>query len=233
MNRFVIRGPVEPGSEVVLSPEESTHLVRVLRMLPGQRVIVVNGEGAVATAEITETSPKRTLLKVQSVEIQERHLRVAVAFGIPKAEALDFLIRRCVEIGVRELFPLITAHSLRPKTWNEDRWSRVVSEVCKQCEAPYFPRVHQPMELEGWLVSQGSETRLVLCDETERSVSEIIPTEGRLAMLVGPEGGWSEQEREAFQASGVPCLGLGPNRLRMETAALAGLVILKRVIGEM
>ncbi len=213
----------------MLDREESHHATKVLRMTAGDAVDLVDGRGTLAHGTLSGVDAKATTVHIDEHRTMAARNGVTVAFGITKGAALDFIVHRLTELGVAEMVPLLTDHSLAPKEWNEERWMRVLRETAKQCQETWFPRLHTPISLTEFLKTlQGK--RFAVCDEADRKVSSM---DGVSTVLVGPEGGWSLDERRQFTAMQAPLLGLGANRLRAETAAVAAAVLAKRALGEL
>lgn len=233
MNRFLLDDTLVSGVDAELSDEESHHLLRVLRGGVGDRVILVNGTGEQAEAIVTAVNAKRVTVHIESVLTSDRERsRVHLCFGIPKNAAFDFILHRATELGVASFQPLETQHSLRLNEWKEERWSRVISEVCKQCQELYFPVLQPPVSLSAWAEKRNLGYGLVLCDENQRNAPPI-QFDSDVYLLVGPEGGWSEEERKWLRSLGSVSLGLGKNRLRIETATLVGATLTKKMLGEL
>lgn len=234
MARFLSKAEFRLGEEVELSPEESHHLAKVLRMETGEECHLVNGLGVIAKAKITESHGKRSRCLILDVRTEPSSKRIHIAFAIPKSNALDFIIHRCTEIGVKSFQPLITDHSLKINSWNEERWERVVLETAKQCQETYFPEVLTPIDLKTWLFQKrNKEHELIYCDEEARhDVLEVLPRDKEFDLLIGAEGGWSANERDWFKKEGRG-MGLGKNRLRAETASIVALSLLKKHCNEM
>ena len=112
MNRFLYPKELHADREIELSPEESHHLVKVLRMEAGGRVQLMNGAGQLADATIVNPSNKCATLKIESVKKQDKRPVIHLVFGVPKTQALDFIIHRSTELGVASFQPLMTQHSL-------------------------------------------------------------------------------------------------------------------------
>ncbi|MBM4304437.1 MAG: 16S rRNA (uracil(1498)-N(3))-methyltransferase [Deltaproteobacteria bacterium] len=229
MARFLLKAKFVVGQEFELTPEESHHLVKVLRMEGGEQCELVNGEGEIARAIVIEPHSKKTRCLVEEVRKEEIKNRIHIACAIPKSNALDFIIHRCTELGVCSFQPLISEYSLKINSWNEDRWERVVLETAKQCQETYFPVVLKPLDLKSWIFEKRQKERqLVYCDEQARfDALESVPIDREVDLLVGSEGGWSQTERGWFQQLGK-AMGLGKNRLRAETACIVGLTLLKK-----
>lgn len=231
--RFVCLDVLLPGKEISLDREQSRHLTKVLRLGTGAVVEIVDGKGTVAHARVTLAHADRARVCIDQVTQVAAPSKIHIAFGISKGQALDFLVRRCTEVGVASFQPLVTQHSLRESGWNQDRWARVIAEVCKQCQSSVFPVIFSPLSLAEWLKQSAGERLRFVCDENDREqiLENIAPSEG-YAILTGPEGGWSALERQQFSAAGLLPLSLGTLRLRAEMAALVACVVLKTRIGE-
>lgn len=233
MHRFFSSENFLVGSSVSLSKEESMHLARVLRVEEGEEVSLFDGAGKVARARVQVASASRSVVLIESVEETARKSRIHVVFAISKTQALDFIVHRTTEIGVASLTPIVTQHSLAKNYWNSERWQKVVTEVCKQCQAAYLPTLCAPLPFNDWLAQRDKARLLFFCDEEERSAKPTFLFQGaEVDLVVGAEGGWSHEERKRIAQESPAFLGLGTNRLRAETAALVAAVLAKKYIGE-
>ena len=230
-HRFICAEIPEVNGEVTLSPEESHHLARVLRLTPGESVYLVDGRGGLAVGQIVDGSGRGAKVLVKEVSRGGARSRIRLCFAIPKGPALDFLIRRGTEVGVGGFQPLGTRFSLKAREWNEARWPRVIAEVAKQCEERFWPELFPALGLAEWLAARDRTRPLIFCDETDRTATLEVKQECDL--LIGAEGGFGKDERESLLSAGAVRLGLGRNRLRVETAALTGIILLKHRLGEM
>lgn len=232
MSRFLFADDLAPGEEAELSAEESHHLTTVLRMREGDEIRLVNGRGRLTKAVVAKISKRKATVRAESFENVEPSSRVTLAFGIAKSAALEFILKRATEVGVAAFQPLQTHNSLRLREWNSGRWERMIAEAAKQCEELHFPRLLPPLPLEKWLSMRDHGSGLAFCDEDRRSARTTPARDKNWDVLVGAEGGWNDEERDEILASGATVFGLGRNRLRAETAALAALILLKHEIGE-
>ena len=221
MNRFLSPLQLQSQETLVLDGAEAHHLTHVLRKSVGDSILIVDGYGGVATAKIIDIKKKQVEVSINSIEIMPPPPPLLLAFGISKPPALEFMLRRCTEVGVTEFQPLITQHSQSEKHWNSARWDRIVREVCKQCESCHFPKLSSPMKLAEFLDVRDHKMKLFYCSEVQRKSESyrVSHLEG-VHIVIGSEGGWSKEELIELQKSAGSPLGLGPNRLRTETAAL-------------
>jgi 16S rRNA (uracil1498-N3)-methyltransferase len=220
------------GNPLTLDFEQSAHCVRVLRLRAGDSVSVINGKGTLGEGIILEANPKRTMIEVKSIESRGEASQVQIAFGLTKPAALELIFRKCTELGIASFQPLITDHSLHPDSWNEERWHKIVVEACKQSQELWFPKIFAPISLETWLKERKLNHSLVVCDEASRKTKHELKLSSPADILIGPEGGWSEAERNQFTGLKIFSLGLGPNRLRAETACLVALALVKSQLSE-
>jgi 16S rRNA (uracil1498-N3)-methyltransferase len=230
--RFLSPEIPNAGNPLTLDFEQSAHCVRVLRLREGDSVSVINGKGVLGEGIILEANPKRTVIEVKSLESREEASQVQLAFGLTKPAALELIFRKCTELGIASFQPLITDHSIHPESWNEERWQKIVFEACKQSQELWFPKICAPISLGTWLKERKVEHSLVICDEVFRKTKQDPKLTSPADILIGPEGGWSEAERKQFAGLKPLSLGLGPNRLRAETACLVALALVKSQLSE-
>ena len=155
---------------------------------------------------------------------------------------MDWVIQKATELGVTSIVPIISERVIaRPRLERlipqQQRWQRIAFEAAQQAERWDVPEVSPPAELLTCLRSPVGQLKLILSERSDEGnlMTMTLPqdAEGRILLVIGPEGGWSASEREAAQASGCTSVSLGPRILRAETAALAALTIIQGRIGEL
>ncbi len=233
MHRFFQSPLPKETAQTTLSADESHHLVHVLRVKEGETVTLVDGKGGRATAEIVKASARGAIATILSVAQEKASTRIHLVFAVSKGPALDFIVRRCTEVGIASLQPIVTAHSSPKNAWNEERWEKVVHEVGKQCQSAWFPTLCPPLSLDSWLTSRERSRLFFYCDENERRAPLGQAGSVDCDIVVGAEGGWNREEIEKMAKADGKALGLGANRLRAETAALVATVLVKAMLLEL
>lgn len=227
-------------TEVVLNAFESHHLVKVNRARAGARVRLFNGDGCEADAELVDPSTRGArLIVAERVRLPEPERKLVVVQALPKGKTFEQEIRRLTELGVWQIVPLRTARSEftvaeERSEGRENRWQAAAIEGAKQSGNPWLPRITPVLSWKEWLSEAATWTGqrvIASLAHGSRSPREIF-TAGESAkaashcyLLVGPEGDFTEEETaQALQLGFVP-VTLGPHVLRVETAALALVVL--------
>ncbi len=214
-----------PGA-ASLSGNIAHHLARVLRVRVGESVLLGDGRGSTATATITAV--QKQLVAVELGEICKApplQPALTLAFAVPRPSRADWLVEHATEVGVQSFQPLWTERS-RPQGLRADRWRKVATAAAGQCARAWLPEVHEPIELAQLLAQPPAGARLLA--DTDGEPLDLPAATTAATLLVGPEGGFSPQEREAAAAAQFTTVKFGAHILRTETAALVGAGILLR-----
>ncbi|NIR28359.1 MAG: 16S rRNA (uracil(1498)-N(3))-methyltransferase [Gammaproteobacteria bacterium] len=238
--RVYLPQPLEVGSTVTLDDRAAKHVARVLRMRPGDALVLFNGDGGEREARL-ETLGRRVRARVERSLLRQREstLPVTLALGISRGERMDYAIQKAVELGAAALQPLLTARCvvrLEPERAARRlrHWEGVMVGACEQCGRNRLPELGAPLLLEDWLAASGRYAlRLMLEPRGAQRLGDLTPPQGSVALLVGPEGGLTEGEHHAAAAHGFHGLRLGPRVLRTETAGVAALAALQAVWGDL
>ena len=214
--------------EITLEGEESTHLRRVMRKRTGEEIHVADGEGTVYTATIISIDRQRTLCRItaRQAEYNESPRRLTLAVGLTKNPArFDLLVEKTTELGVATIIPLLTRRSIRhaPRT---ERWRAIALAAMKQSLRSRLPQIQEPAILPEVLSRLPGQNALIL---HERASGPLLPLLGPALgnapwVLIGPEGGFTEEELQEATGAGCRSVSLGVRRLRTETAAVAAAV---------
>jgi 16S rRNA (uracil1498-N3)-methyltransferase len=234
---------------VRLAPEEARHLTEVLRLGRGDEVFVFDGEGREYRCRVAEAGRGQALLEVcEEVEASRpgSPLRLALCVALLKGEKFDLVVQKATELGVNSIVPVVTKFAdVRVKDGRDAsrrlaRWKRIALEAAKQSGRASLPELSEPLPLASVIESEASESspcRLFFSERAGRGLVEAIrqcPGElGRVAALVGPEGGWAEEELEQARLGGWSIVTLGGRVLRAETAAIVVAALLEHLCGDL
>jgi 16S rRNA (uracil1498-N3)-methyltransferase len=234
MPRFYCPQPLALGSTVDL-PEAVAHHLHVVRMQPGDEVVLFNGEGGQFRAALAEIGKKRARANVTDFEAVEVELPYAVTLvqGLPEGSKMDWIIEKAVELGVAAIQPLAAQRSVvRLSGERADKrrahWEAVVVAASEQCGRNRLADVAPVEECARWFARPATGRRILLSPRADASLAQWAranPAQD-VRLLVGPEGGFTAAEEDAAVASGALALSMGPRVLRTETAGLAALAIL-------
>jgi len=227
------------GGHAELSEAAATHVARVLRLPVGAPLILFNGQGGEFEAVISTVDKHRVTIEIVAFHDKEREppLQLWLAQGISRRERMDYTIQKAVELGVNRIIPLFTERcGVRLDGERLEKrvrhWQGVVIGACEQCGRNRLPQVDAPIPLAQWLAAPGEGLRLVLDPDADRSLAQLPAPTGPVTLLIGPEGGLSDQELQWAAQSNYLGLRLGPRVLRTETAAVAALAAILGAWGD-
>lgn len=237
MQRLFVPDELGPDIEFDVGQQQSHYLSHVLRLGEGAEVLVFNGRDGEWSAAIAAKSKKALRLKVMKLQRSQPPLPDLVyCFAPVKQGRLDYLVQKAVEMGAGILQPVITQHTQVAKPGIERLRANVV-EAAEQCGILAVPELREAEKFERLLAGWDRERRLIFCDE-DASTNNPLPAlqavrERKLGLLVGPEGGFSDEERRMLRALPfVTAIPLGPRILRADTAAVAALALIQATIGD-
>ncbi len=242
--RLFVDTPLEAGVQLELDRGRANYLVNVLRLPPASSVLVFNGRDGEWRAELTLEGRKRIVLAVvQQSRAQTPPGDLHYLFAPLKHARLDYMVQKAVEMGASRLAPVYTRHTQSQRV-NLSRMRANAVEAAEQCGILAVPDISAPVELDRLMATWPPGRLLVFCDERADSADPVavlmraataagtgLPRP--LAVLIGPEGGFAEEERKALlQLPQMVRLPLGPRVLRADTAAVAALALVQAVLGD-
>ncbi|MEL7344658.1 MAG: 16S rRNA (uracil(1498)-N(3))-methyltransferase [Pseudomonadota bacterium] len=230
--RLYLDQPLGAGQSLTLSRAQSHYLGTVMRLGPGAGVAVFNGRDGEWRARVEALGKREgTLEAVEQVRPQAVPPDITLAFAPIKKERTDFIVEKATELGVARIAPVLTEYSNTGRI-NLDRLKAHAVEAAEQCGGTYVPEISALSPLPKFLQSL-DERRLIFCDEMRAGVATTPTTPAPAALLIGPEGGFSQAERARLHAlPGVETLSLGPRILRADTAAVAALTLWQAAQGD-
>lgn len=238
--RLFVAAALGPGAAIPLDAAQSHYLITVLRLKKGSQVVAFNGrDGAWLTGILTTSRKLAELVPIERIARQTEPADLWYFFAPLKAGRLDYMVQKATEMGVGHLQPVITRFTQAARV-NLDRMRANVIEAAEQCEVLSLPIVHDSVPLarliEAWPADHFGR-RLIFADEAAAAGSPLEALRAiagdPLGLIVGPEGGFSEEERALLLAQKfVLPVSLGPRILRADTAAVAALAAIQVSIGD-
>ena len=218
------------GNRARLTGDHAHHLAQVLRAQVGQEFDIATGS-AVRRGRIVEVKPTEVVFEIgDEVEVSPRP-NVALLLSIFKFDRMEWVIEKCTELGVSRIIPVVSARSEKhlaiAAMKRAERWRRIVRQAAEQSRQLEVPAVEQPLGLKEALKIDAT-SKIVLAEfDADRPLRQsLVSGASKVALAVGPEGGWTEVELRMFRESGWTAASLGDNILRAETAAIAAVAVL-------
>jgi len=231
------------GSTVILSKEETHHLVHVLRLRAGGEVFVFDGCGNEYRCSFQATKGSRAELEIVEplTDDVESPFRLTLAQSLAKSDKFDFIVQKATELGVSRIIPLMTEHKSIRLNGDQvekrlDRWRRISLEELKQSGRRRLVEIAPPIEITMLPKAEAARLLLVFSEKGGVSIAAALrqaDTANDLTALIGPEGGWSDGELALLEGRGAVAVGLGPRILRTETAAVVAITLLQHWLGDL
>lgn len=210
------------SGEISLDAEELRH-IKVQRIKPEDKVSLFNGKGTVAICTITSEGKARI---IEVHEVPKSTFSLFIAVGVPKGERADWMLQKLGELGASSIIPLQTECSVvLPRKTKQERWQRILTEACKQSKQAWIPEL-KPLSTIEEALKQEAELK-VLLDQTGKNTTELLQEKPKSVLaFIGPEGGFTQDEKKHLLASGCRLVSLCKQTLRVETAAIAMAVVI-------
>jgi len=229
------------NDSVNLSEDAFGHVVRVLRLKEGDAITLFNGEEAFQyNAVLANVSKKSAQAEIKTKEeiLTESPLNIHLGQGISRGDRMDFTLQKSVELGVNTITPLFTercgvklnAERLEKK---RQQWQKIVISACEQSGRAIVPIVAEPMQLSDWLKQQTKALKINLHPKAQHSIMSLPMENNRVRLLIGPEGGLTDEEITLANQNDYYDVLLGPRVLRTETAALTAITALQCKFGDL
>jgi 16S rRNA (uracil1498-N3)-methyltransferase len=223
--------PLTVDEQCDLDDRASRHLARVLRVKPGERLSVFNGDGNNYQGAIVSASKHQVSVLIDGIEPAETEssLNTCLALAVSKGDRFEWAIKKATELGVTTFVPILSQRvdvRLSPERWQkkQEHWQQIVISACEQSGRAVVPKVKEPTTLSQWLSCVEADCKLVL--DPEAAPSALHDQPASIALLTGPEGGLARSELTLASQNGFSAMRLGPRVLRTETAPLVALSVL-------
>jgi len=238
VSRLYTSAPLATGKLIELDDDNGHYVRTVLRLKKDAEIILFNGCGGEYLCTVAEVSRKAALIDVGqwSDRSVESPLQVTLGLGISRGDRMDLTVQKAVELGVNHITPLLTERCVvqfkgEKKPQRLLHWQKIVQHAAEQSGRTSLPALLEVEQLQNWLGNQQG-LKVFLDPYAETTLSELKPGTMKVTLLTGPEGGFSNQERDAAKASGFIPVRLGSRILRTETASLAALAAVQMLWGD-
>jgi 16S rRNA (uracil1498-N3)-methyltransferase len=242
LTRIHVPTPLAEGTEITLPEQAGEHLTRVLRLEEGAALTLFNGAGGEFSATLGARSGKRVMARVLRHDPVEREspLSITLLQGVARGERMDLIVQKATELGVARIVPVLAERSVvkidvKQRARKLEHWRAIAISACEQCGRNRVPAIDEPAPLGDAVAQVPAEvSRALLGADGGLSLPAFASrAAGRpLALLIGPEGGLADNERQFALASGFAACRLGPRIMRTETAGLAALAALQAITGD-
>ena len=243
MSRFYVPTPQIEKGMLRIEGNEVKHIRRVLRLKAGDEIIVFDSLGKEYEGTIIEETTSSVVIKIQNIFLSKRDspLDVTLAQSLLKGEKMDYLIQKATELGVKEIVPFFSSRSVpllekSGRLKRHHRWGRIAIEASKQCGRGVVPKIEPLQDYSEMLqIASPGSLRLILWEREGGQLKEVLERskeKTRIFFIIGPEGGFSQEEVEEAKRAGFIPVTLGRRILRAETASLCLLSILQYEQGD-
>lgn len=244
MSRYFVNSTQIIENQITIIGEDYQHLKKVLRAVKGD-IITVCCDGFDYTAEINEISNTyiRSIIIDKKKNLTEAALKVTLYQGLPKADKMELIVQKCIELGVNEIVPVITERCISKINNSNDaqnkvsRWQKIAFEAAKQCNRGIIPKIGMPIKFDEAIELASKMDLSVIPYEKENSIgiNAVISKCSDVAtasIFIGPEGGFTQQEIQLAESNNIKKITLGPRILRTETAGMVALSLIMYELGD-
>jgi len=241
MRRFFVPHVTFTHESEDLPRDVAHHISTVLRLRCEERIVLCDGAGGCVECRIEEISAKKCrVTRLRQWSEQETALPVTLIQGLPHSDRLDIILQKTTELGVQRILPTHCQRSQYPISAAKasrklERWQKIVAEAARQSERAWLPKVATVSSFAETVRECDAELKLVLWEQAAQPLEAVLPQQPPkdVAVIVGPEGGLTEQEVELALQQGFVAVGLGPRILRTETAGMTLMAILQFQYGDL
>lgn len=243
MQKFFVDRENINDSKVIITGDDIKHITKVLRKGIGDVLTVSDGHGMEYEVKIAQMDKGKIHADIiQKIQSQMQTLEITLYQALPKSDKMDTIIQKCTELGIAKIVPYISEYTvvtIDDKKFDKklERWRKIALEACKQCGRPIMPEIAQIHGFDNLLNEINSYDLSILAYEKENSSIKKLLSQSssskKIAVIVGPEGGFSSEEVRKITNHGAKSVGLGPRILRTETAGMAILCIIMYELGDM
>jgi 16S rRNA (uracil1498-N3)-methyltransferase len=240
ISRLFVAQDLAENTVITLAPEAAHYLRNVLRLKVGFQLTIFNGQGGEYAATAKEIS--RKVVSLEIIEYRpvnlESPLAIELGLSVSRGERMDVAIQKATELGVAVITPVITQHCVVKLTderrlQRHQHWQNIIYRACEQCGRNVPPLLNITEDFADWLGSDLPSSKIIFEPGKAETLTTYAKPNNAVAVLIGPEGGFSEEEVVEAEQAGFTALGFGPRVVRNETAAIASIAAMQVLWGDM
>lgn len=245
MHKFFVSKDNIIDNRCTIEGDDVKHIYKVLRLKEGEEVSINNCEGKEYIGKLIDINKKEVIVEIlKEIELNnESNIKVHLFQGMPKSTKMDLIVQKNTELGIRSITPIITERVVVKNDSDfkkVDRWNRIALEACKQSKRSLIPNINTPMDF-GELLARLKDMDLIVVpyeNKEEYGIKKLISDLKvsdikNIAIVIGPEGGFEEEEILKLEEAGANIVTLGPRILRTETAGFVALSLLMYELGDL
>ena len=240
MPRFSIKKNIINNNTAIISGDNYKHIVKVLRLKSGDSLTLFDEDSMEYNGKIEKIDTKQItiIIENQILNNKESEIDINLIQALPnKSNKMDFIVQKATELGVKSISPVYTTRTNPSIKEKRNRWEKIAIEACKQCGRANPPAIYPITEIKNIYSNISTQSlNLFLYENSQNSLknyfNNLLQLPGIINIIVGPEGGFTDEEVELAKNSNFHCLGLGPRILRTETACISAISILQFYFGD-
>ncbi len=242
VSRFYQEGEIQVGEELALTQANHRHAVQVLRLKVGDDLILFNGKSGEYSAKVSETDKRNSQVTIEDYNpiSRESSLDLTLILANIKPDKMDYAIQKAVELGVTTIQPMYTKRSvIKLKSNRLEKkmlhWQGVMIASCEQSGRTAIPEIKEPCDFEEIFSKYAGTTQISMLPGSSNKIQELKLSENitDVSLIIGPEGGFSDDEELIMQSNNVQSVNFGKRILRAETAAVAGITACQMAWGDL
>ena len=240
-HRFYSSNKLQIRQSLALDQENSHHIISVLRLKVGQKIVLFDNTPYNFKTAIEKLNKKAVLVKIISKEKNqsESDLYIHLGQAMSKGQKMDYIIQKAVELGVKEITPIISARTIvkinsKQIQTRVDHWNKIAINACCQCSRSIIPIINFPTTFNEWVNSKNNYIKVIFTPEGDFLLNNIrLEVVKKFCLTIGPEGGFSDKELSQANANGFIAASLGPRTLRTETAGIVAIAVVQYQFGDL
>ncbi|GAA0418624.1 16S rRNA (uracil(1498)-N(3))-methyltransferase [Cocleimonas flava] len=242
VSRFYQEGDIKVGEELALTQANHRHAVQVLRLKEGDDLILFNGQSGEYAAKVSATDKRNSQVIVEDYDPvnRESSLSISLILANIKPDKMDFAIQKAVELGVSTIQPMYTKRSVIKLKSNRlekkmQHWQGVIIAACEQSGRTAIPAIKEPCDFDEIFSAYDGTTQISMLPGSENKIQQMKLDESHngVSIIIGPEGGFSNEEEQLMQSKNVQSVNFGKRILRAETAVVAGITACQMAWGDL